>query len=79
MLHLFQEQKNRSNLTGIEHFTKILVPKTLMKNFTLKLRINFRKLRKNYFGYYLKTDKDISKIPTDSDSAEQQLNDSKKL
>ena len=48
-----------------------------MKNFTLKLRINFRKLRKNYFGYYLKTDKDISKIPTDSDSAEQQLNDSK--
>ena len=50
-----------------------------MKNFTLKLRINFRKLRKNYFGYFLKTDKDISKIPTDSDSAEQQLNDSKKL
>ena len=30
------------------------------------------------FWHYLKTDKDISKIPTDSSSAGQQLNDSKK-
>ena len=34
-----------------------------------------RKIRKKYFEHNLKTDEDISKIPTDSDSAGQHLKD----
>ena len=37
-----------------------------------------RKIRKQIFGHNLGTEKDISKILKDSDSAEQQLKDSKK-
>ena len=36
-----------------------------------------RKIRKIYFEHNLRKDKDISKIPTDSDSTERQLKDSK--
>ena len=58
-------------------FYKNITPKN-PKNFVkLKLRIFFQQIRKNYFGHNLKTNKDISKIPADSDSAEQQLKDSK--
>ena len=56
------------------HFTKCLVQKN--KFFSeVKLRIIFEK--KKYFWQSSTTDKDISKIPTDSSSAGQQLNDSK--
>ena len=74
---LLSGTKNRSNLSGIEHIlTNILVPKYFFK---LKLRIIFWKIRKKYFGLNLKTDKDISNIPTDSSLAGQQLKDSTKL
>ena len=45
----------------------------------LKLKVNFRKIRKFIFDQTKKTDKDISKIPTDLSSAElkQQLKESK--
>ena len=45
----------------------------------LKLKVNFRKIRKFIFDQTKKTDKDISKIPTDLSSAElkKQLKESK--
>ena len=43
--------------------------------FFLKLIIIFEKEKKNVFWHNLKTDKDISKLLTDSSSAGQQLND----
>ena len=45
----------------------------------LKLKVNFRKIRKFILDQTKKTDKDISKIPTDLSSAElkKQLKESK--
>ena len=45
----------------------------------LKLKVNFRKIRKFIFDQTKKTDTDISKIPTDLSSAElkKQLKESK--
>ena len=45
----------------------------------LKLKVNFRKIRKFIFDQTKKTDKDISKIPTDLSSAKlkKQLKESK--
>ena len=59
------------------HFTKCLVWNNLNIGLKLRLKVNFRKISKIYFGHNSKTNKDISKIPTDSSSAGQQLSDSK--
>ena len=74
----FQEQKTDLiySILYRTHFTKCLVQKN--KFFSeVKLRIIFEK--KKYFWQSSTTDKDISKIPTDSSSAGQQLNGSQTI